>query len=428
MLTSPTSRWPLLSVAFSIATACALVASTWLSWSAVHAAADTVARGDAEAVTRAMERILDRTGRPPTEGELADVHASFADEGVVFLAILDERGEMTSGTPIRGLDALPAPGDLDHDGASWRVVTLLGPARLGRPGRPPMGKRPPPFPPGPHHRPPRLIVEMVAATANAIEDKARLTLAVGVVAALLVVITSLALRRAARDREEALAKSAERAHLSSLGEMSAVLAHEIRNPLASLKGHAQLLEESLAEGSKEQAKAQRVVREAVRIEHLTTDLLAFVRSGALSRSEVDPRVIAEEAATASGLSPRIRWVTAEAPARARIDADRVRGAIENLLRNAGESAPQGEITLTLTSDREALIIEVRDEGPGIPRDELERIFAPFHTTRTQGTGLGLAVARRIAEAHGGSLTARNVDPGACFTMRLGDAVTSDQRG
>jgi signal transduction histidine kinase len=106
----------------------------------------------------------------------------------------------------------------------------------------------------------------------------------------------------------------------------------------------------------------------------------------------------------------------------------VRGAIENLLRNAGESAPQGEITLTLTSDREALIIEVRDEGPGIPRDELERIFAPFHTTRTQGTGLGLAVARRIAEAHGGSLTARNVDPGACFTMRLGDAVTSDQRG
>lgn len=418
VLTSRSSRWP---VVVSALTAVALMASTWLSWAGVHAAANTVARGDAEAVTRAIERILDRTGRPPTQGELNDVLTSFSDDGVVFLAILDERGEMTVGTPMRGLRALPHAGDLDHAGPSWRVVTLLGPARQGRPRHP--GKRP-----EGHHRPPRLVVELVPETANALEERAMLTLAVGAVAALLVIITSLAWRRAARDREEARARSAENAHLSSLGEMSAVLAHEIRNPLASLKGHAQLLEESLEEGSKARIKAERVVHEALRIEHLTTDLLAFVRSGALARSHVDPRAVARDAIAASGHAARITLVADAAPARAHIDAERVRGAIENLLRNAGESAPDAPIILTLSADLNALVFEVRDAGPGIPRDQLERIFAPFHTTRTQGTGLGLAVARRIAQAHGGSLVARNETRGACFTLRLADALTSDQRG
>lgn len=426
-MTPGTSRWPQLTVAVSVGTAAVLLASTWLSWTGVHAAAGTVARGDAEAVTRTMERILDRTGRPPTEDELEDVRISFEDDGVVFLAILDERGVMTSGTPMRGLESLPAPGDLDHEGRGWRVVSLLGPARRGERRHP--GKRPPPPPmERPRHGPPRLVVEMIPRTANALEERAMLTWVVGALAALLVVITSLAFRRAARDREEALAKSAERAHLSSLGEMSAVLAHEIRNPLASLKGHAQLLEESLEEGSKARAKAERVVHEAMRIEQLTTDLLAFVRSGSLSRRDVDPRVTAEEAIDASGLASRITFLAEKAPQRAHVDADRVRGAIENLLRNAGECAPQGTITLTLFREGDALIVEVRDEGPGIPQEELERIFAPFHTTRTQGTGLGLAVSRRIAEAHGGSLVARNMEPGACFTMRLLNAIPSDQRG
>ena len=270
---------------------------------------------------------------------------------------------------------------------------------------------------------------MIPETAIALEEKAALNLGVGIAAALLVVLTSLALRRYAREREVALAKAAEHAHLSALGEMSAVLAHEIRNPLASLKGHAQLLEESLEEGSKARAKAERVVREALRIEHLTTDLLAFVRSGTLSRREVDPRLLAEEAIAASGLSDRIVLCAESAPKHADLDADRVRGAIENLLQNAGDAAPLGKITLTLTHDASAVIFEVRDAGPGIPKDQLERIFAPFHTTRTQGTGLGLAVARRIAEAHGGSLVARNVEPGgACFTLRLADAVASEERG
>jgi two-component system sensor histidine kinase HydH len=200
--------------------------------------------------------------------------------------------------------------------------------------------------------------------------------------------------------------------------MSAVLAHEIRNPLASLKGHAQLLEESLPDGTRDRAKAGRVVREAVRIERLTTDLLAFVRSGTLAPRKADPRAVVRAAIESAGDS-RVTLDDEGAPAEAPIDDERVRGALENLIRNAREAAPEGAIEIRMTQDDGMLEIRVRDHGPGIRPGDEEKIFEPFHTTRVQGTGLGLAVSRRIAEAHEGSLTAANTaGGGAVFTMRL----------
>jgi two-component system sensor histidine kinase HydH len=408
---------------FGALTAAALLASVILSWTGVHAAASTVARGDAQRAISHVQNELDALGHPATQPELDAIRAHLASDGVVFISVTEHGRARTSGTDAPGLsDAMPEPGGVDRAGETWRVVAMRG----HPPGPPPFGDRPP-FPPHgpppngfgpPHGPPPLLVVELVPHTALALEQRATITLAIGVLAALLVIATSLALRRAAIERENVLRTTERTKHLSSLGEMSAVLAHEIRNPLASLKGHAQLLEESLPEGGRDRAKAERVVREAMRIERLTTDLLAFVRSGTLAPRKADPRVVVR-AAIESVDDPRITLEDEGTPPEAPIDDERVRGALENLLRNAHEAAPEGAIEVRMQRVNDMLEIRVRDHGPGIPAGDEEKIFAPFHTTRVQGTGLGLAVSRRIAEAHGGTLTAANAPGGgAVFTMRL----------
>jgi two-component system sensor histidine kinase HydH len=205
--------------------------------------------------------------------------------------------------------------------------------------------------------------------------------------------------------------------------MSAVLAHEIRNPLASLKGHAQLLVEELRaevppEPARSRARAERVVAEAVRIEQLCGGLLEFVRTGAIARAPVDPGQLARAAIAEIGVP--IALELAEAPARWSLDAGRMQQVLCNLLRNAVESSPEpGTVLLRVRSGRDRLCFEVCDRGPGVPEAARERIFAPFVTGRTRGTGLGLTVARRIVEAHGGDLSVTDrAGGGAVFTATI----------
>ncbi len=421
----------MLTVLFGALTAAALLGSVVLSWTGVYGAASTVARGDAQRAVARVQSRLDDLGHPPSPSELDAIREELRADGVVYIAVSDRGREIISGVASPGFDADLHPGDVDRAGETWRAVAMRGPPpRPGDPGAgpPPMGDGPPPgelgpppFGPSdhpPHGPPPRLVVELVPRTAVALEQRATITLAVGALAALLVLATSLALRRAITDRESALRTSERTRHLTTLGEMSAVLAHEIRNPLASLKGHAQLLEESLDAGSKPRAKAERVVKEAVRIERLTTDLLAFVRSGTMAPRRADPAEVARNAVGSAG-DDRTTLTIREVPSGAPLDEERVRGALENLIRNAREAAPEGAIEVTLAREEGDLVFTVRDHGPGIPRGHTEKIFEPFHTTRVHGTGLGLAVARRVAEAHEGSLVAANApEGGAVFTMRL----------
>lgn len=416
-----------LPIVVAVTTALALVLSVIVAWSGVHDAALTVARGDAQhALDDAQQALLALGGRP-TQDDLASILAALADEGVRYVAVHDPEGSIEAGVLAPGFDErLPEPGSVDAHGSIVRAVTRLappgGPPSRGHRPRPPGASFDPPGPPpfGPPFGPPRgptLVIEIEAPTVEALETRAAITLAVGIVAAVLMVLAALALERAARDRAEAIAEAARARHLSSLGAMSAVLAHEIRNPLASLKGHAQLLEESFGEGTRERAKAGRVVHEATRIERLTEDLLAFVRSGAITRAAHDPRTLARQAME---LAPGAVLDDAAAPAEIDVDADRLRGALENLLRNAVQASPAAEsVELVVRAEGTDTCFVVRDRGPGIAAGEEERIFEPFHTTRTQGTGLGLAIARRIVEAHGGTLVARNrAGGGAELELRI----------
>jgi two-component system sensor histidine kinase HydH len=263
-------------------------------------------------------------------------------------------------------------------------------------------------PPRPDSRPEGRPAVIDPSVAAALIDRSRRNFALGLGGASLLAAVAVILWRRAQ-REEALAESrARNDRLTAFRTMSAVLAHEIKNPLAALKGNAQLVAEALPDGSLRRAQADRVVEASIRLEALVGDLLDFVRDGSLTRALVDPAEIlflaAEDAA------PKAELELEAAPPTWSLDAARIRQALENLLRNAIQAAEGGRVLASVSVEGDRLVYAVRDEGPGLPKGAAgtaETIFEPFFTTKTRGVGLGLPVARRIVELHGGELTARN---------------------
>ena len=262
-------------------------------------------------------------------------------------------------------------------------------------------------------------MEVEPSQANALRETSTITLGIGALAAasLLGVAIVLLLREARRAREER-AREHER-RLATLGEMSAVLAHEIKNPLASLKGNAQLLSQMLAkalpEGDKPRTKAERVVEETIRLEKLTNDLLRFVKTGGIQREKVDPAAVVREAAASVNVDVVVS--TESAPKTWSLDAARIREVVINLVDNAVAAGPPVEVRVSKRDKQ--LVIEVEDRGPGVPEEDREKIFEPFHTGKTQGTGLGLAVARRVVELHEGTLAVHeSPNGGALFRAEI----------
>jgi two-component system sensor histidine kinase HydH len=279
---------------------------------------------------------------------------------------------------------------------------------------PPLG--PPPLGPPPLGPPLIVIVFAPPVTARLHAAMDRTVWVGGAAVALLLGLAGWMTREASRRDAEGIEAERQR-RLASLGEMSSVMAHELRNPLASLKGHAQLLLESLGE-ARDRAMAERVVHEAERLERLTSDLLDFVRDGPVDRAAVDP---VELVARAAALVPRavVKIDSRAAPGEASLDETRLLGALANLIRNAHQAAGDQPIDARVTARGGDLVIEIRDRGPGLPAGAEGRIFEPFVTSRVRGTGLGLAVARRAAEQHGGTLHGEtHPEGGAVFRLVL----------
>jgi two-component system sensor histidine kinase HydH len=265
---------------------------------------------------------------------------------------------------------------------------------------------------------PPLVLEFEPVMARELESSSRRSLLISMVVALAMQVAAGVSFRWLKQRETLEHKLARERHLAMLGEMSAVLAHELRNPLASLKGHAQLLTEALPEG-RSRAKAERVVKEALRLEQLTSSLLDFVRTGTIHREQTDPSAIVR--AAAEEVDPqRIEVDARTAPPLCFLDAARMQQVLSNLLRNAVQASPAGTpVFARIAADGKSLLYEVRDVGTGIPPGQEAVIFEPFHTNRPLGNGLGLAVARRVVELHGGSIQASNhPEGGALFRVRI----------
>lgn len=198
--------------------------------------------------------------------------------------------------------------------------------------------------------------------------------------------------------------------LSTLGEMAAVLAHEVRNPLASLRGTAEILRDDFRPGTPKHEFVEIQIKETERLNRVVEEFLRMARQqpGELQRCLVADEL--ETIVTLTSNEARRRKVTlqleiADKGLLVNADGEKLRQAFLNIILNALQATPEGgSVTITVQPQQEDCEIRISDSGPGISDEIRQRIFEPFFTTKPDGTGLGLAVTKKIIEAHGGSLT------------------------
>jgi PAS domain S-box-containing protein len=225
--------------------------------------------------------------------------------------------------------------------------------------------------------------------------------------------------------------------LAAMGEVSAGIAHELRNSLATLMGYCRLVGREVTAGSGAHGYLDKILSEIRVLEETSERLLEFVRPGARNIASVDPEELLLAAVRAveerSG-DPRIVVATRLGAPGARIEADRTafRKALENLIENGFQAMPEGgtlSIATRVTSaspgraapsgstDGALLEVVIEDTGPGIPAERLERIFTPFFTTKEKGTGLGLSIVQKTVAEHDGTIeVASEVGKGTAFRI------------
>ncbi len=214
-------------------------------------------------------------------------------------------------------------------------------------------------------------------------------------------------------------------HFATLGEMATGLAHEIRNPLAGIAGVIEIISRDLPATSPAREVVKDVRQEIARINHIVTDLLQTARPHPPQVGKSDLNVTIEHAvmlARQQALARGVEIALHKDPELPEIehDSDQIHQVMLNLLLNAMQAIERkGKVEVTLSQKNAAAVIEVADNGRGIPPENLPNIFRPFYTTKGDGTGLGLSLARRIIEDHQGRIdVASTVGKGSTFAVVL----------
>ena len=245
--------------------------------------------------------------------------------------------------------------------------------------------------------------------------------------------------RRARERSERTATELQKAYaemrqtfeqllqadrLTSLGELSAAVVHEVRNPLGAIKGAVEIMEDELPQDSPRREFAEIAKREVDRLDRLVKEFLRFARPARPSIAPADLNeivravtLLTEQQASAqnvlvqSQLAPDLPFVT--------VDAEQIKQVLLNLVINALQAMPGGgRLVFRTARERDQVRLEVEDEGGGLDQSVAARVFDPFFTTKEKGIGLGLSIAYKIATQHHGSLTVNNSDKGAVFRLTL----------
>jgi signal transduction histidine kinase len=214
-------------------------------------------------------------------------------------------------------------------------------------------------------------------------------------------------------------EAAQRERLSSLGRLSTVVAHEIRNPLMIIKTALRGLRQHDVPPARLRAAVNDIDEEVTRLNHIVSEVLDFARPIRFELAPVDLNALCADAARAAAPGPgetdAVRLDLARELPPIVTDGERLRLALVNVLTNArqavaaaGATAPGPMRLITMRAPGGRVAIEVRDQGPGIEAEDLARIFDPFFTTRRTGTGLGLAITRNIIEGLGGSIAVHSV--------------------
>jgi signal transduction histidine kinase len=416
----------------SIITA-AVVASTLLLYVETRrAAADLLlARGldRAVAISAASSNVND-------DGVRARIADSLSGEPVSHVCIYREDGEPTCAEPIASAET-----------ARTMVQTVLGsgePATTRPSGTRLSGtfelwypletKATPPsqsLAPGPPVGARRVVLLRLDSTAPAAFVD-RTLLHASLVTGLLFLLLFLTFRQKRfMEREHALEREREsERRFAELGRLSAVLAHEIRNPLGAIKGFAQLTARHFPDGADAREDLDVIISESTRLEGLVQGLLNYAKPQPPNRTDFDlaglvARTVAlvreaakdAEVSVETDLPPALEWP---------VDSEQMTAALLNLLRNAIEAMPDGgELFVSLATHEQEVRIEVTDDGVGIPAELLSTLFDPYVTGKATGTGLGLAVTRRIIHAHNGTIDVTSAPhDGTTMTIRLPKTLTS----
>lgn len=245
--------------------------------------------------------------------------------------------------------------------------------------------------------------------------------------------------KAARSRVAALEEEVRRKEkLAAVGNLAAGVAHEIRNPLSSIKGYATYFAQRFPEGSDDREAANVMVREADRLNRVITELIGLSRPTdvhlqAVSADEVMQHVARLLARNAASRNVNIILHPSRRTPPALADPDRLGQAVLNLCLNALDAMPDGgKLTLATFSGEGRVCLQVQDTGTGIRPDDLNHVFDPYFTTKTKGTGIGLATVHKIVEAMNGEIavtsrvaTDRHAG-GTCFSIWL--PVAEEARG
>ncbi len=212
--------------------------------------------------------------------------------------------------------------------------------------------------------------------------------------------------------------------LAALGELSAGIVHEVRNPLGSIKGAVEILEDELASDSPRREFADLAKREIERLDKLVGEFLRFARPATLSVKANDLNKIVESVASliekqAASQSVVVERELQKKLSKVSVDGEQIKQVLFNLALNSLQAMSKGgRLTFRTTENENFCIVEVRDIGEGIDEKILPKIFDPFFTTKEKGVGLGLSIAHKISVQHGGDLTVLRKQDNTVFLLQL----------
>jgi two-component system sensor histidine kinase HydH len=213
--------------------------------------------------------------------------------------------------------------------------------------------------------------------------------------------------------------------LAAIGNLAAGVAHEIRNPLSSIKGFATHFKERFSEGSPDKQAASILIQEVDRLNRVVTELLEFSRPSDIEAKTVDLRELidrslafVQEDAAQKSIEVDVSWNTPSD--RIEVDPDRLSQALLNLYLNAVQAMESGgSLQVAVSGDDGQVRIDVTDSGPGIAPEMINTVFDPYYTSKGSGTGLGLAIVHKIVEAHRGQIRVfSRPGRGTTFTLLL----------
>jgi len=222
------------------------------------------------------------------------------------------------------------------------------------------------------------------------------------------------------ERKRAGTKLREQTTLARLGEMAAIVAHEVKNPLAGIRGALQIIGSRLPSDNRDRPILKDIQERLDALNELLEDLLLFARPKEPRTAPAEVRPLIETTVGLFKRDPGMAGVSVsvlgDRPT-VLADAEQLRRVFLNLIINAGQAMDgHGVVHVVVSSKDGTCEIAVKDEGPGIPPEVLERMFEPFFTTKHRGTGLGLPTARRIVERHGGTLQVNSSPGGGALVL------------